>query len=165
MSPFRRREKSGLVKKLDSLLAPVIKNLDIEDGVRFAGIRKNWRLLFQKPLTYHAAPSVFSEGELVLNVDSPAWLQELKFFTGDIIKKLSPFGVRTIRLRLGKVSSNRKESISVEEGARQTAPGQFAPEEIAYIQQAVSGIYDEELRGTVRAAIEKAISSGGTKIK
>jgi hypothetical protein len=165
MSPFRRREKSGLVKKLDSLLAPVIKNLEIEDGVRFAGIRKNWQLLFKRPLTYHAAPSVLSEGELVLNVDSPAWLQELKFFTGDIIKKLSPFGVRTIRLRLGKVSSNLKESISVEEGARRAAPVQFTPEEIEYIQQTVSGIYDDELRGTIRAAIEKAISSGGTKIK
>jgi hypothetical protein len=161
MSPFRRCEKSGLVKKIDSLLAPVIKNLDIEDGVRFAGIRKNWQLLFKKPLTYHAAPSVLSGGELVLNVDSPAWLQELKFFTGDIIKKLSPFGVRTIRLRLGKV----KESISVEQGARRSAPVQFTPEEIDYIQQTVSGVYDEELRGTIRAAIEKAISSGGTKIK
>jgi hypothetical protein len=165
MSPFRRRKKSGLVRKLDSLLAPVIKNLDIEDGVRFAGIKKNWQLLFQKPLTYHAAPSVLSEGELLLNVDSPAWLQELKFFTGDIVRKLSPFGVRTIRLRLGKVSSTLQESLPVKEGARRAAPVRFSPEETAYIQQAVSGIYDEELKGTVRAAIEKAISSGGTKIK
>lgn len=164
MSPFRRREKSGLVKKLDSLLAPVIKNLDIEDGVRFAGIRKNWLLLFQKPLTYHAAPSVLSEGELVLNVDSPAWLQELKFFTGDIVRKLSPFGVRTIRLRLGRVSSDLKERRSVKEGARRTAPVQLTPEETEYIRHTVAGICDEELRVTIRAAIEKAISSGGTKI-
>ena len=166
MCPFRSREKSGLVRKLDFILRPVIKNLEIEDGVRFSEIRKNWLLLFQKPLTYHVAPALFSEGELVLNVDSPGWLQELKFLTADIVKKLTPYGVRTIRLRLGRVSLNCKSSQSAvsKDGVRHAAARQFTPEEISYVRHTISGIDNEELKGAIGAVIEKAISSGRTKI-
>jgi len=166
MSPFGSCEKSNLVRKLDSILRPVIKNLEIEDGVRFSEIKKNWLRLFQKPLTYHVAPALFSEGELVLNVDSPGWLQELKFFTGDIVKKLTPYGVRTIRLKLGRVSLNCKGSPSAvgKDGVCHAAARKFTPEEISYIRQTVSEIDNEDLRGSIGAVIKKAISSGRTKI-
>jgi hypothetical protein len=166
MSPFGSCQKSNLVRKLDSILRPVVKNLEIEDGVRFSEIKKNWLLLFQKPLIYHVAPALFSEGELVLNVDSPGWLQELKFFTGDIVKKLNPYGVKTIRLRLGRVALNHKGprgAVSKDGVCGQTAR-QFTPEEISYVSRTVSEIDNEDLRGTIGTVLRKAISSGRTKI-
>lgn len=166
MSPFRSCKKSDLVRKLDSILRPVIKNLEIEDGVRFSEIKKNWPLLFQKPLIYHVAPALFSEGELVLNVDSPGWLQELKFFTGEIVKKLSTYGVKTIRLRLGRVALDYRGSRAAagKDGVCRAAARQFTPEETSYVSRTVSEIDNEDLRGAIGAVLRKAISSGRTKI-
>ncbi len=57
---------------------------------------------------HHMSPSLLARGELLLTVDSPVWLQELNFFRGDILRKLSSYGVSAIRFRIGRVSANVK---------------------------------------------------------
>ncbi len=91
------------MEKAGSLLEPVVKRLGIESGVRLSRIKNDWHTLFEKPLSLHMSPSRLTGGELLLNVDSPIWIQQLNFLKKEILKKLSRYGVREIRFRIGKV--------------------------------------------------------------
>jgi len=148
------------VKRADSLLSPFIRELGIEDGVKLAEIKRNWCNLFNKPLSYHMSPLILSKGEILLNVDSPVWLQELNFYKEDIIKKMSSYGIKAVRFRLGRVSRNQQSAVS----SRQSAVKQLTNEEHTFVRDVVSKIGDDLLKGTVKTAIEKSISSGKTKI-
>ena len=148
------------MKRADSVLIPFIRELGIEDGVKLAEIRRNWYNLFDKPLSYHMSPLILSKGDILLNVDSPVWLQELTFYKEDIIKKMSSYGVKAVRFRLGRVSRNKQSAVS----SQQSAVKQLTNEERAFVRDIVSKIGDDLLKGTVKTAIEKSISSGKTKI-
>ncbi len=104
-------------------------------------------------------PCKITEGVILLNVDSPVWLQELNYFKKDIIEKLSPYGIKEVRFKLGGVSKKTGSGVC-NQGFR---VNKLTPEEVSYIEETVSLIIDEELRGTVRRTIEKAISSKKTK--
>jgi hypothetical protein len=148
------------VNRVDSLLIPFVRDLGIEDGVRLAEIKMNWHNLFNKPLSYHMSPSMLSGDEIVLNVDSPVWLQELNFYKEDIIKKLSAYSVKAVRFRLGTLmTSTSRGRISKKSEVRR-----FTTEELSYIDEAVSQIEDEKLKEVAKTAMEKAIASGKTKI-
>lgn len=162
MSALRPGEESDVgMKRADSLLAPLLKDSGIENGVAFAGIKKNWFSLFQKPLSHHISPCLLTAGELLINVDSPAWLQELKFFKEDIQKKLHPYGIRSVRFRLGRVSMN----VMSDNKSRAPVARKLDEEERSFIENAVTNIDDDGMKQTVKKTIEKAITSGRTKIR
>jgi len=144
------------VKRADSVLIPFIRELGIEDGVKLAEIRRNWYNLFDKPLSYHMSPLILSKGEILLNVDSPVWLQELTFYKEDIIKKMSSYGVKTVRFRLGRVSTKVKSGIQ----GQKSRVKQLTTEELSYIEETVSKINDEKLKETVQKAMKKSFATG-----
>jgi hypothetical protein len=141
------------VKRTDDLLLPLIKNLGIENCIKLAEIHKNWYNLFKDPLSLHMSPCKLSEGEILLTVDSPVWLQELTYFKGDIIKKLSPYGVKDVRFRLGRVS--KKTGIRGKGQGSEVRP--LTTEECSYIEETVSQINDKKLKETVKKAMKKAL--------
>lgn len=149
------------MKRVDFLLFPLVKDLGIESSMKLAVIKKKWHNLFNEPLSSHMLPCKLSEGEMLLNVDSPVWLQELNYFKKDIIEKLSPYGIRDVRLKLGRVSK-RKES---EGSGKWIKIKTLTPEELSYIDKTVSQIDDEELREAVVRTMEKAIISNRTKVR
>jgi len=149
------------VKQAGSLLAPIIKDLGIDEGVTLAEIKKSWTSLFHKPLSCHAAPGRLSNGDLLLNVDSPVWLQQLNFFKEDIVKKLSAFGVTSVRFRLGRVSL--KEQPEAETARSRRKP--LSEEARSYIEKTISPVGDEALKASMKKAMEKAVSSGKTRIR
>lgn len=163
MSAFRSSEKSRLMKRADTLLTPFLKNSGIQDGVKLSAMRAQWHHLFSKPLSYHILPFRFSQGELLLNVDSHVWLQELNFLKRDIVKKLAPYGVRTVRFRIGKTQREPESRVGNGDVKKPTYR-QLTSTELSYIEETVSGLPDEELRRTVRTILEKAIATGRTKI-
>lgn len=148
------------MRRADSLIIPLVKELRIEDGIRLIELRKNWDNLFDEPLSSHMSPHKLSEGEILLNVDSPVWLQELNFCKKNIIDRLSSYGIREIRLRLGRVLEKTKYRVKCQ-GARVT---NLSTKELSYIENAVSQINDEELSKTIRRAIERAFISGRTRL-
>ncbi len=145
------REKDRIMEKAGSLLGPVVKRLGIESGVRLCHIKKDWHILFEKPLSLHMYPSRLTEGELLLNVDSPIWIQQLNFFRKEILTKLSGHGVREIRFRIGKVSPVK----ACEETCQK--PSELSSEDASFIECLVDHISDAELRSAVRAAAEKSL--------
>ncbi|MBM4128978.1 MAG: DUF721 domain-containing protein [Nitrospira sp.] len=149
------------MRRADSLLQPFVRELGIDERVRLAGIKKNWRTLFNEPLSSHMSPCSLSGGELLIHVDSPVWLQELNYYKGTITERLSPLGVREVRFRLGRVSTK----VGATGKAQREKGRQLTTEEHSYIKEVLSQIDDDSLRGTIKTAIEKAISSGRTKIR
>jgi len=94
------------VQRAGSLIDSIMKDLGLSEGVALSRIKSNWPELFQPPLVYHMSPSALREAELLLNVDSPEWLQQLSFYREEILKRLGPFGVKEVRFRLGRVRVN-----------------------------------------------------------
>ena len=146
--------------RADSLLKPFIKDLGIEEGIKLSEIRRHWTTLFREPLSCHMAPSLLNRGELLLTVDSPVWLQELNFYREDILKKLVSYGLSAVRFRLGRVSAKMKTEIK-----KQKSNARLTDTEKVFIQKAVSGIRDEALKETLKMTMERAITSGKTKVR
>jgi len=140
------------VKRADSLLAPLIRNLGIGDAVILGRIRNEWGGIFEKPVSLHMSPAILKEGELLINVDSPVWLQELNFYKDTIIKKLHGFGIKSVRLKIGRVYLEKKQDRIPHGKKALTADDAF------YIENTVSAIANQELRDGIKKAIEKSIT-------
>jgi hypothetical protein len=156
------------VKRADSLLAPFLKNLKlvpegsnrgIEDTVRLSRIKSVWQNIFEEPVSLHMSPAFLKEGELLINVDSPAWLQQLGFYKEYIIKKLQSasggFDINAVRLKLGKVSYNNKKN-----GRAIPKRNVLTKNEMVFINETISSIQNNELRESIRKAIEKSFVFG-----
>jgi hypothetical protein len=141
------------VEKAASLLSPLLRRLGIDEAVRLQQLRNDWKSLFEQPLSLHMSPSRLFEGDLLLSVDSPAWMQQLVFYKKEILTKLSGYGVRDLRFRIGRVSTQN----SKKEDPRNAA--ELTPEEILFISEVVSGVDDEALRDMIRQTIEKSLRS------
>lgn len=139
------------MEKTDSLLGPLLRRLGIEDGVRLARIQAAWDGIFDRPLSQHISPARYAEGELLINVESPPWLQQLSYCKRDIIAKLRPFGVRDVRFRIGRIY---RKSERTDQPAEKT----LAPEDRQFIRELIAGVSDEDLRDAVRAAAERSLS-------
>ena len=145
--------------RADSLLNAFIKEHGIQEGIKLSEIKKRWNNLFTKPLSYHMSPVILSEGELLINVDSHLWLQELDFYKDDITKKLTSYGVKSVRLRLGRVFKNIESDLRVHK-----AKDLFlSNNELSYIEETISLISDSELRDKIRKAMGKAIATRKTQ--
>lgn len=151
MSSLGDSEKGSIMEKAGSLLGPLVKRLGIESGVRLSRIKNDWRTLFDKPLSLHMSPSKLTEGELLLNVDSPMWVQQLNFYKKEIAAKLTGYGVRGIRFRIGKVSPVG----SHEEKGRKLPD--LSSEDVLFIDRLIGTINDVELKNAVRGAVEKSL--------
>lgn len=145
------------MNRIDSLLTPFIRELRLEDSVRLAEIKKNWHSLFGKSLSCHMSPFMLSGSEILLNVDSHVWLQELNFYKEEITKKLNPYGVKEVRLRLGKVSTKMLTKDKPQRAKTLTA------DDLSFVEQVTSQMTDDELRETIQRAIRGALTSGWTK--
>jgi hypothetical protein len=141
------------VKKTGAVLDPILKNLGLESGVRLARIKHDWDAIFDEQITANLFPVSFSDRELLLHVTSPIWMQQFTFHKSEIIKKLSAYGVQDIRFRLGRIPKR----------TRVVSPARKAPEltreNVFFITELLSDIKDENLRETIKKAVEKSLTS------
>ena len=142
---------------VDALLNSLFRDLGMSERIRIEALKRQWRNIFAEPLSIHTAPMEIRGDKLIIAVDSPAWLQHLKFLKKEISEKLANHGIKIIQLKLGSVRLDRERPI----------PGITAPPEafrkltsndIACIDSAVAGIGDTDLRDVVRHLMEKAAS-------
>ncbi len=140
------------MERAESLLTPLLKRLGIDEDVRLIRIRNDWHRIFDKPLSLHMSPSRLLEGELLLNVDSPIWMQQLNFCRNEILCKLKKYGVRNLRLRVGKVSWKTKDL----EDPGPLKIKELPAEEVTFLDGLVSGVGDNELKDAIRNAAERS---------
>lgn len=143
------------MNRIGSLIAPFSKGLGLEEAVRLEQIKKEWTGLVGAPLSVHICPAGLKNGELLINADSPAWLQQVTFFKSEIIRKLTPFSVKEVRFRLGRIMSKKPERVRVEQPQIKS----LSSEEKKHIDDAVSIIKDHELRECIRKTVEKSMQT------
>jgi len=140
------------MNKAEAVLGPMIKRLGIESGVRLERIRNDWFDIFDASLTSHMYPAGAIEHELLLNVDAPAWMQQLTYYKKDILRKLAPYGITDARFRIGKVQ--KKKRLHQERTNVRT----LSDDDISFASSVVSEISDEQLKESIRKAIEKSLA-------
>lgn len=139
------------MEKADSLLGPIIRQLGIEPAVRLARLRNSWDGIFAEPVVSHTWPASLSEGELLISVDHPAYLQQFVFLQRDILAKLRGFGVTAIRFRTGRVPRKvKKQTLKASAAALGSADREF-------VDSLAGGIRDEDLQSAVRRAAAKSL--------
>lgn len=141
------------MKRADSLLAPIIKNLGIEDGVKLSRIKNEWQVLFEKPLSLHTSPSILKNGELLINVDSAVWLHQLGFYKEQIKEKLSRFAVESVRFRVGSIRNSEKLE------KKPVKLRNLTTEEKLLVEDTVADVKDKDLCCNIKKAMEKSIGS------
>lgn len=141
--------------RAESLLAPILRRLGIDEDVRLLRIRKDWHIIFDRPLASHMSPSRLLEGELLLNVDSPIWMQQLSFSKNELLDKLRKYGVKNLRLRVGRVSRRTDGT----KGPEIPPQIELAAEDAEFLDQLISDIRDEELKETIRTVAKKSLSA------
>jgi len=147
------------VKKVDSLFIPLVRGLGLHDAVRLAAIKRDWDTLFGQPLCYHMFPCKLSGGEILLNVDSPVWLQELQYHKDKMIEKLKSYGITSMRFKTGRVSRTKSRK-NTDEALRFRT---LTPEEVALVEETAAQVNDKELRETVQKAMKRSLSSRKAK--
>ena len=150
------------MKKVGALIPRLLKELGLEEAARFERIKKEWPTIFREPLSLHMAPSALKNGELLIAVDSPVWLQQISLFKADVMKKVRPFEVKEVRFRIGRMSGKKQETTEIRPQERPSL-GRDALQEI---NEHVSGLKDAGLRENVRRAMERSYRStagSGTK--
>jgi predicted nucleic acid-binding Zn ribbon protein len=65
------------------------RELGLDSALRLHQVRDCWDNVFKGPLSLHSYPSSLRGESLLVNVDSPVWLQEINFLRAEILKKLS----------------------------------------------------------------------------
>lgn len=153
MSSFRSCKKGSLVEKAAHVLSPLIKKLGLTAGVRLGRIRSEWNILFGPTLSAHMWPSRLTESELIVNIDQPIWIQQLTFHKKQIVEKLTPYGVKDVRFRIGRIRRLATPGPMVRE------PAELSAEDTAFVETLVSAIGDEKLRDVIRSAAEKSMRS------
>lgn len=143
------------MKRIDSLCAPFIRELGLRDDVKLAAIKRDWFNLFNKPLCYHMSPCSLSHDDILLNVDSPVWLQELQYCKKDILKKMSLYGIKSVRFKIGRVLKKQ----TAKKASRESEGKTLTTEDISFMDDVVFQIRDEELRETVKRALKRSLST------
>jgi hypothetical protein len=151
--------KKGAVKKLGSLISPFVREFGLEEAVRFDLIKREWSNTFGEPLSAHMSPARLKNGELLVNVDSPLWLQQLTFLKTQVVGKLSPFGVKELRFILGRVAPARRQEVR----STRTKEDTLGSEATQQIEDTIAGTDDMALKESIRKAMKKALADRRTK--
>lgn len=141
-----------------SILAAIFRNAGMEEKFTLARLQAEWTDYFDAPLSMHTFPSGLNKGFLTVNVDSPLWMQQLKFFKQPMLKKLSAAGITAIDFRRGRVDRPVSGAAGKEPGREKSSPGKLSGPDAEWIDRTLSCIEDAELREQIRSVLEKALT-------
>lgn len=81
----------------------IIKNLGLYENFRLELIKNDFKTIFPSPLCEHISPSFLKKSQLLIAVDSHEWLNEIGCHKDKIEGRLSGYGVKSVRFKLGRV--------------------------------------------------------------
>lgn len=118
-----------------------------------------WEQALGDNLAVNSRPVAVHHGYLVVAVKDSAWMQELQFMRGEIVKKLNQVlgkgVIREVRFKLGSWDDDRKEAGG---GAEEAGDEPFDPGLIREAEEAASVIADPRLREQVIRTLVKSAS-------
>lgn len=92
------------MEQIKDIIPEVIKGMYVKHPQLSTAIDQAWQKVNETKVLTHTAISGFQNGQLIVNVDSPAWLFQLKLKTKVIENKLKREipEISTVRFRIGK---------------------------------------------------------------
>jgi hypothetical protein len=151
---------SGGWERVGTILRPLLTRLSLEEKITLNRLKREWSQVFGEPLSRHTSPAEFDKGTLVIAVDTPGWLLQLKFFRQEILEKLHGYGIRDIRFRLGRVYCSTPDSGSARAHSdvadRKAEPSES---ELQWIDQTLTPVDDEGVREALRRALKKSLTT------
>ena len=151
------------MRSVGAQIRKLARGLGFESSLKLSSIQARWDELIGPPVSIHSWPVFLEKGPLTLTVESPAWLQQLGFYTEDLRSKLSGNDVTGIKLRLGnipereikvhgEISGSNIAEVTVPEGAKR------------FIKEESEQVSDPELREQIVRAMEAwAAGSRGSR--
>jgi hypothetical protein len=139
------------MERISKAFEDIISELGIEKAVTIENLRTRWEEIIGATISLHTYPSFYKNGQLIINVDSPEWLNELKYHKQSIQNKLKPFEISTVRFKLGRLKKCPHKG----------RPGGQAIEldeqEKGFADDTASQVKDSSLREAIRKAIERSL--------
>ncbi len=132
-----------------TVLKRLSREIGIESAIKLAEIQAKWQDIFDHRLTGHMYPHEIRGDVLIINVDSPLWLQELTYLKKELLKKLGVFFLKDIILKVGKVTRLQTEPKSTSEVLVQSLR-----ETPSWALDDLEHVSDPELRGRLEEIIK-----------
>lgn len=146
------------MKPISSVISTIYADLRIEEKVILKKIESNWQTLFNSSLSLHTYPFDLKNGELIINVDSSAWLQQIKYMQAMFMEKLSDYPIKSVKFRIGKIKiDNKKQDSSADDKAIINTKLSLSKEDEKWLEDVLTPITDIEIREAIKKAIEKSL--------
>ena len=100
---IRKREASK-EKVIGEILPSVYKKLGLEERMSYVVLSSLWEEIVGDVIAKHSRPTGVTHKSLIVEVDSPVWLNELNNFSkADILRKVKEKNksIRDIRFKIG----------------------------------------------------------------
>ncbi len=141
------------LKELSSTIEDLYKDLGISEKFILGCLKNKWPQIVGEGLSSHSEPSSINNGELLIKVNSHLWAEEMRFLSDSIIEKLKPYKIKTVKFRIGRITSEKRNRQSI------VKPLSQPPAELSeFIESSVSFISDEKLRETIKKAMRRSLT-------
>ncbi|MCX7914351.1 MAG: DUF721 domain-containing protein [Thermodesulfovibrionales bacterium] len=140
------------MEKIQSILNPLYDEIGLTKFLLLEEVKAKWDFLVGSPLNMHTYPFELRDSELIINVDSAIWLQQLKFMQSMILSKLGDYPIKSIRLRIGKIKKRRKGNGHSQTPIKQHSKD-FFKDEPEWLKIAISFVRDPEIKDQIRRAV------------
>ncbi|MFQ5596497.1 MAG: DUF721 domain-containing protein [Nitrospiria bacterium] len=140
---------------ISSVLQSTAKKLGLEKGMDLYRLKNRWGDVVGHPIASHTSPISFYHDTLTLHVDGAAWMHELSFLKGEIVKKinrgLGKPSVRNLRLKLAPISTASPQGKGDSRPSRKTLSGADSKR----LGERLSGIRDDSLKRAIQQAMSR----------
>lgn len=140
------------MERIKAILSPIYDELGLKNHLILEDIRNKWDDLLGSPLNLHTYPYELKDGELIINVDSAIWLQQLKYMQSIILNNLSNYSIKSIKLRLGKIKKRRQETNLAENFSKQNITFSMNYD-AEWLKKALQSIKDPDIKEQVKRAV------------
>jgi len=110
--------------------------------------RESWRRAVGTRIAARTEPGRLRAGVLTLHVASPAWAQELSFFTGEMLKRVNELGVRATSIRFQVRPDAGKKPAAAAHHLPPQPRAELSPEMLSEL----AGVSDPALRKAIAEA-------------
>lgn len=144
--------------RVGGILRRFISEYGLESGLTLEKIKNHWLKLVGRTIAEHTSPNDIKGKTIFILVDTPQWMHHLSFYKDEIIEKLMSYNINDVRFRLGRLPEEtdfraEKNNILLSE------------EDSQYIENAVSGLKDDELREKMRLLFTRALTNRKKRFK
>ena len=86
---LRREHRSGRMRRIDDILASLLKQKKWRNGLMLARIQQDWTQIVGREIAAHARPAHLSRGRLEIACDHDVWRAELQFLKPELLARLT----------------------------------------------------------------------------